>query len=104
MVGSALVRALQGRGDPHVITRDRSALDLTRQSEVERFFAAERIDTVYLAAARVGGIKANNEQPADFIRDNLQIQTNVIACPACCSWAVPVSTRAWPNSPCPRRP
>jgi GDP-L-fucose synthase len=83
MVGSALVRALQGRGDPHVITRDRSALDLTRQSEVERFFAAERIDTVYLAAARVGGIKANNEQPADFIRDNLQIQTNVIHAAFC---------------------
>jgi GDP-L-fucose synthase len=83
MVGSALVRALQGRGDPQVITRDRSALDLTRQSEVERFFAAERIDTVYLAAARVGGIKANNEQPADFIRDNLQIQTNVIHAAFC---------------------
>ena len=78
MVGSAIVRALERRGGHRILTRSRAELDLTRQSQVEEFFAAERIDTVWLAAARVGGIKANNEQPADFIRDNLQIQTNVI--------------------------
>jgi len=78
MVGSALVRALQADGDKRIVTRAKSALDLTRQSEVEDFFATERVDQVYLAAARVGGIKANSERPADFIRDNLQIQTNVI--------------------------
>lgn len=78
MVGSALLRNLQGSGDQQLVTRSRNELDLTRQQEVESFFADEQIDQVYLAAARVGGIKANNEQPADFIRENLQIQTNVI--------------------------
>ncbi len=78
MVGSALLRTLRANGDQQLVTRSRSELDLTRQQEVESFFADERIDQVYLAAARVGGIKANNEQPADFIRENLQIQTNVI--------------------------
>lgn len=78
MVGSALLRALSARGDQQLLVRSRNELDLTRQSEVEDFFADENIDRVYLAAARVGGIKANNEQPADFIRENLQVQTNVI--------------------------
>lgn len=78
MVGSAIVRHLMAAGESRVVTRTRSELDLTRQSEVEEFFADERIDRVYLAAARVGGIKANNDFPADFIRENLQIQTNVI--------------------------
>jgi GDP-L-fucose synthase len=79
MVGSALVRHLRARGSEAIITRERDQLDLTRQAEVESFFADREIDTVYLAAARVGGIKANNDSPADFIRDNLQIQTNIIA-------------------------
>jgi GDP-L-fucose synthase len=79
MVGSALVRHLRARGSEAIITRERDQLDLTRQVEVESFFADREIDTVYLAAARVGGIKANNDSPADFIRDNLQIQTNIIA-------------------------
>ncbi len=78
MVGSAIVRRLSTAGETRVVTRTRSELDLTRQSDVEEFFADERIDRVYLAAARVGGIKANNDFPADFIRENLQIQTNVI--------------------------
>lgn len=78
MVGSALLRCLKSRGVERLVTRDRSQLDLTRQTEVESFFADERIDQVYLAAARVGGIRANDESPADFIRENLQIQTNVI--------------------------
>lgn len=79
MVGSALVRHLRARGSEAIITQDRDELDLTRQAEVESFFADREIETVYLAAARVGGIKANNDSPADFIRENLQIQTNIIA-------------------------
>ncbi len=78
MVGSALVRKLEMSQENSIITRSRLELDLTRQSEVEAFFADEHIDRVYLAAAKVGGIKANKEMPADFIRENLQIQTNVI--------------------------
>ncbi len=78
MVGSALLRKLSANPDNRLVTRSRAELDLTRQSEVESFFADEKIDLVYLAAARVGGIKANNDFPADFIRENLQIQTNVI--------------------------
>jgi GDP-L-fucose synthase len=78
MVGSALVRKLSADPDKRLVTRSRAELDLTRQSEVESFFADEKIDEVYLAAARVGGIKANSDFPADFIRENLQIQTNVI--------------------------
>jgi GDP-L-fucose synthase len=78
MVGSALVRRLEKSADQSVITCSHQELDLTRQNEVEAFFADECIDRVYLAAAKVGGIKANLESPADFIRENLQIQTNVI--------------------------
>jgi len=78
MVGSALVRKLENSADHSIITRSRRELDLSRQEEVEAFFAQECIDRVYLAAAKVGGIKANKEMPADFIRENLQIQTNVI--------------------------
>ena len=78
MVGSALLRALQARDQVELLVCDREQVDLTRQSEVEAFFADEKIERVYLAAARVGGIQANNEQPADFIRENLLLQTNVI--------------------------
>jgi GDP-L-fucose synthase len=78
MVGSALVRRLRRDGQRELLLRTRAELDLTRQSEVEQFFADERIDRVYLAAALVGGIKANYERPAEFIRENLLIQTNVI--------------------------
>jgi GDP-L-fucose synthase len=78
MVGSALVRTLAARGSDDLLLRSRTELDLTRQADVEAFFAQEKIARVYLAAARVGGIKANDEQPADFIRENLLIQTNVI--------------------------
>lgn len=77
MVGSAIVRVLESRGvEP--VCRGREALDLTRQAEVEDFFGAEGFGQVYLAAARVGGIQANHEFPADFIAENLKIQTNVI--------------------------
>ena len=93
LVGSALMRRLQnppsppgggagGEGAPppytNLLTRTHAELDLTNQSAVEAFFAAEKPDYVFLAAAKVGGIHANNEYPAEFIRDNLAIQTNVI--------------------------
>jgi GDP-L-fucose synthase len=78
LVGSALVRRLEAEGASRLILRSRAELDLTNQSSVEAFFAAERPDVVYLAAAKVGGIHANDTQPADFLRDNLAIQCNVI--------------------------
>jgi len=78
MVGSAIVRSLKVKDAADIVTRTHQELDLTRQDQVESFFSDECIDTVYLAAARVGGIKANRDFPADFIRENLQIQTNVI--------------------------
>ena len=78
MVGSALARQLSQAGDVEVITRTHAELDLTNQQAVADFFAAELIDEVYLAAARVGGIHANNTYPADFIYDNLMIECNVI--------------------------
>ncbi len=78
MVGAALVRQLVKAGHCELLLRDRGELDLMRQLEVEQFFADEKVDQVYLAAARVGGIQANYDFPADFIRDNLLIQTHVI--------------------------
>ena len=78
MVGSALVRQLQQDPGNTLLTRTRGELDLTDQREVAEFFVAERIDEVYLAAAKVGGIHANDTYPADFIRDNLAIQGNII--------------------------
>jgi GDP-L-fucose synthase len=78
LVGSALVRALRARGFANQLLRTHAELDLTDQAAVEAFFAAEKPDHVFLAAARVGGIHANNIYPAEFIRDNLAIQTNVI--------------------------
>lgn len=80
MVGSAIVRTLRGQGVARgqLITRTHAELDLTDQQAVRAFFAAERPTQVYLAAARVGGILANNTYPADFIYDNLMMQANVI--------------------------
>ncbi len=78
MVGSAIVRALQAKGYTNLITRTHAELDLTNQAAVRTFFQSERIDQVYLAAAKVGGIHANNTYPAEFIYQNLMIQTNVI--------------------------
>ena len=80
MVGSAIVRALIARGhDPaRILTRSRAELDLLSASEVRDFFAEEQPQQVYLAAAKVGGIHANSTYPAEFIRDNLVIATNVI--------------------------
>lgn len=78
LVGSAIMRALSARGFTDVLTRTHAELDLCDQHAVNAFFAAERPAYVFLAAAKVGGIHANNVYAADFIRDNLQIQTNVI--------------------------
>ncbi len=78
MVGSALVRVLQNRGYERVIVRPRSELDLRNPRQVGDFFADQQPEYVFLAAAKVGGILANNSYPADFLYDNLAIQTNVI--------------------------
>jgi GDP-L-fucose synthase len=78
MVGSAVVRCLQARGDCEIVTADRGTLDLTSQAQVVQFFADQRIDQVVLAAAKVGGIHANNTYPAEFIYQNLMIQAHVI--------------------------
>ena len=78
LVGSAIVRELERRRHRSIITRSRSELDLADRSAVDSFFARERPEFVFLAAAKVGGILANNTYPADFIRDNLDIQSNVI--------------------------
>ena len=78
MVGSAIVRALRRQGYAHIITRTHAELDLTRQADVEAFFKHERPDYVFLAAAKVGGIVANNEAPADFMYQNMALEMNVI--------------------------
>jgi GDP-L-fucose synthase len=78
MVGSAIVRNLQAKGYNNIVTRTHSELDLTNQSQAARFFETEKPDQVYLAAAKVGGIHANNTYQAEFIYDNLMVQNNVI--------------------------
>jgi GDP-L-fucose synthase len=78
LVGSAVVRALQRQGHTNLVLRTHDELDLTSQADVRRFFDAERPEAVVMAAARVGGIHANNSRPALFIRDNLLIQDHVI--------------------------
>jgi GDP-L-fucose synthase len=78
MVGSAICRKLQELGKTNLVTRNHAELDLTRQAAVQAFFAQEKPDQVYLAAAKVGGIYANNIYPADFIYQNLMVQANVI--------------------------
>ena len=78
LVGSAIVRNLESKGFKNIITRTHAELDLTNQADVRRFFEEEKPEYVFLAAAKVGGIHANNTYPADFIYDNLMIQNNVI--------------------------
>lgn len=78
MVGSAIVRALKHQGHTNIITRTSKELDLRRQIDVEEFFVSEKPDYVFLAAAKVGGILANNEAPADFMYDNIILEMNVI--------------------------
>ena len=78
MVGSSIVRNLQAKGFSNIVTRTHAELDLTDQQSVKAFFETEKPDQVYLAAAKVGGIHANNTFPAEFIYDNLMVQNNVI--------------------------
>ncbi len=78
MVGSAIVRALKQQGHTNIVTRTHAELDLTDQAQVRAFFDEQGIEAVYLAAAKVGGIYANNTYPADFIYQNLMIEANVI--------------------------
>lgn len=78
MVGSAIVRNLKAQGYQNIIERTHAQLDLTNQAAVQAFFETEKPDQVYLAAAKVGGIHANNTFPAEFIYDNLMVQNNVI--------------------------
>ncbi len=78
MVGSAIVRALEARGMTNLLLRSRDALDLTNQAAVHAFFDREQPEQVYLAAAKVGGIHANNTYPAEFIYENLMVEANVI--------------------------
>lgn len=78
MVGSAIFRLLKARGFNNLITIGHAELDLTEQAEVRDFFCAEKVDGVIVAAAKVGGIHANNTKPADFIYDNLMIESNLI--------------------------
>ena len=78
LVGSAICRKLDKEGFTNIVLKTHSELDLTNQAEVQNFFAIEKPEYVYLAAARVGGIHANDSFPAEFIRDNLLIQTNII--------------------------
>ncbi len=78
LVGSAIVRSLNERGYTNIVTRTRSEVDLLNQSQVEEFFKTENIDYVFDAAARVGGINANNKYSAEFVYENIQIQTNLI--------------------------
>lgn len=78
LVGSAICRRLDAEGFTHLLTRRSDELDLTRQAEVEAFFQREKPDYVFLSAAKVGGILANNTYPADFIYKNIMIQSNII--------------------------
>ena len=78
LVGSAIMRALQDQGYANFVLRGMEELDLREQAAVRDFFAAEKPDYVFLAAAKVGGIHANNTYPAEFIADNLMMESNII--------------------------
>src|SRR5580765_8342566 len=82
LAGSAIMRALARRGYTRIVTRAHAELDLRDQTATSRLFAEERPDYVFLAAATVGGIKANMSAPADFLEDNLRIQCNVVSAAA----------------------
>jgi len=78
MVGSAIFRKLKSLGYNNILTRSHDELDLTNQTQVHKFFESEKPDQVYLCAAKVGGVYANNTFPAEFIYENLMIESNVI--------------------------
>lgn len=96
MVGSAIVRTLQQLGQTNIVTRTHAELDLTNQAAVRAFFEAEKPDQVYLAAAKVGGIHANNTYPAEFIYQNLMVEANVIHA----AWCVGVKKLLFLGSSC----
>ena len=78
MVGSAIVRNLESKGYTNIIKGTRDDVDFTNQDETERYFSSEEPEYVFIAAAKVGGIMANNNYKAEFLTENLQIQTNII--------------------------
>ena len=80
LVGSAIVRGLKRQGYQNIVCRTHKELELTEQAQVRDFFEKEKPDVVVLAAAKVGGINANNTAPADFAYENMQVQCNVIKC------------------------
>jgi GDP-L-fucose synthase len=96
MVGSAIVRCLAEKGYTHIVSRTHSELDLTDQAQVRAFFAEERPQEVYVAAAKVGGIHANNSYPAEFIYSNLMVEANLIHE----SWRTGVSKLLFLGSSC----
>ena len=104
MVGSAIVRQLEKKGYTNIITRTHKELNLCRQNEVEEFFANEKPEYVFLAAAKVGGIAANEEALADFMYDNMILEMNVIQLHGRTDaknwnfWGVPVYTPVWHRS------
>ena len=103
MVGSAIVRELRRQGYTGIVTRTHSELDLTRQDAVEKFFADEKPEYVFLAAAKVGGIVANQSALADFMYENMILEMNVIHTAwknGCKKLAPRVSIRAWHRSRC----
>ena len=101
LVGGAITRNLRAAGYDNLIERSRAELDLTRQVEVEAFFESERPEFVFLAAAKVGGIHANNTRRAEFIYQNMMIAANVVEAARrsgvkkLCFSALPVSIREW---------
>ena len=101
MVGSAIVRELKRQGYENIITRTHKELDLCRQDAVEAFFAEEKPEYVFLAAAKVGGIVANQEALADFMYDNMTLEMNVRGKTAVKNWSFldpPAFTRVWHRS------
>ena len=96
MVGSAILRALEAQGHNNIVVRTHAELDLTNQHAVRNFMESEKPDQVYLAAAKVGGIHANNTYPAEFIYDNLMVQANVIHQ----AWSVGVKKLLFLGSSC----
>lgn len=101
MVGSAIVRELQKQGYTNILTRTHKKLDLTRQEQVEKFFSEEKPEYVFLAAAKVGGIIANQSALADFMYENMILEMNVIhsawknGCKKLQFWNQAVYTRVW---------
>ena len=96
MVGSAIVRALEAEGQTNVVVRTHAELDLTNQGAVQAFIAQEKPDQIYLAAAKVGGIHANNTYPAEFIYQNLMMEANIIHA----AWQVGVQKLLFLGSSC----